>query len=91
VISVEFTVRPGHVAAFRDRVTKQAAASLDEAGCRRFDVLVAPDDPLRFFLYEIYVDREAFAVHLASQHFKEFDEVTRAWVETKQVKAWQPL
>ena len=44
-----------------------------EPGCRQFDVCVEADTG-RTFLYELYDDRAAFEAHLASAHFKAFDE-----------------
>ena len=41
VITVDFTVKPGAMAAFRKLIDRNARDSCaDEPGCRRFDVLV---------------------------------------------------
>jgi quinol monooxygenase YgiN len=37
----------------------------------------------------VYSDQEAFAAHLASAHFKDFDAATRPWVGSKTVAHWQ--
>jgi quinol monooxygenase YgiN len=72
-----------------DRLAVQAAESLREAGCSQFDVCVDPSATDRVFLYEVYSDREAFAAHLESAHFKDFDAATRPWVKAKQVAQWR--
>jgi len=89
VVTVEFTVRPGHADSFIERLTTQAADSLLEPGCSQFDVCVDPFDEHRVFLYEVYANREAFEAHLASAHFKDFDWATRSWVGSKAVAQWQ--
>jgi autoinducer 2-degrading protein len=89
VVTVEFTIRRGFVDQFRERLVTQAAESLREAGCSRFDVSVDFADDHRLFLYELYSDREAFDAHLASAHFKNFDAETRPWVESKTVAQWR--
>ena len=47
VVTVEFTVRPGHADSFIERLTTQAADSLLEPGCSQFDVCVDPSDEHR--------------------------------------------
>jgi quinol monooxygenase YgiN len=61
-----------------------------EPGCLRFDVLMPADAgaPPRVFLYEIYEDRAAFDLHLASEHFRDFDERSRDLVRGKTVLAF---
>lgn len=89
LVTVVFTVRPAHVADFAARVRRQAEDSLrEEPGCSRFDVWVAPDDPGRVFLFEIYDDRAAFDLHLASTHFKAFDTEVGPWVADKKIETW---
>lgn len=42
------------------------AAVSDESGTLRFDVIEAPGDPNRIYLYEGYVDTDALAAHISS-------------------------
>ena len=82
VVTVEFTIRPDFAAPFHQRLATQAAESLREAGCSRLDVCVDPADERRVFLYEVYSNKDAFAIHLASPHFK---DSTR-----RRVNVWRP-
>ncbi len=85
-ITVEFKLKPGCMDAFLALVRDNAAASVrEEADCSRFDVLVPRDSarPDTVTLYEIYADRAAFDVHLATRHFLEFDRATRDMVLAK--------
>lgn len=72
-VAVTFWVAPERVSDFRALMIAQAKNSLAlEPACRRFDVWTDPNQPTRFFLYELYDDAAAFDVHLASDHFKTF-------------------
>ena len=86
LVAVTFRIRPDRIDAFLPRVAQQARDSLEEPGCRRFDVWQAPGEPARVFLYEIYDDRAAFDAHLASPHFRAFDAEVGPWVQDKQVE-----
>jgi (4S)-4-hydroxy-5-phosphonooxypentane-2,3-dione isomerase len=89
VITVTVHVKDGYEDRFLKRVSQQAADSLHaEPDCRRFDVSIDLDDPHRVFLYEIYVDRNAFAAHLRSPHFLAFDRETKEWIDQKVVERW---
>ena len=83
-VLVSFELEDAWRAAFLELVRENAAASVGgEPGCRRFDIVEASDGSVQ--LYEIYDDAEAFAVHLASPHFRAFDEATKAMVRAKRV------
>lgn len=89
IVTVEFTIQSGFVEQFMERLAVQASESLRETGCIQFDVCVDPSDAHRVFLYEVYSDRDAFAMHLKSSHFTDFDALTRPWVKSKRVTEWQ--
>lgn len=87
VLAVHFRIQPAHAEEFAQAIVSNAATSLArESGCRQFDVCRDPTDPASFFLYELYDDDAAVAVHLASAHFLAFDSSTRAWVVDKEVQ-----
>ena len=72
-VFVEFDLKPGKRAVFRDLIDANARASVaEEAGCFRFDVLEPDDKPDTILLYEIYADRAAFQAHLDSAHYRTF-------------------
>ena len=86
VVLVEFIAKPGHEADFRSRVLRQAADSLaNEPECHVFDVCHDPERSDRTVLYEVYTDRAAFDVHLASDHFASFDTTVGPWIASKTV------
>ena len=88
-VAVHFTVEPQFAEAFGQRVSKQAAESLaNEVDCSVFDVWSDEKNPAEFFLYEIYTGPEAFAHHLKSAHFLDFDGAVSGWVRDKSVRTW---
>ena len=92
VVTVEFTVHPQHLEAFRARMLENARTSLArEAGCRQFDVCVDPAQPAVIFLYEVYQDRSAFDAHLVAPHYLAFADAVASWVATKSVRTYQRL
>ena len=92
VVTVEFTVHPQHLEAFRARMLEKARTSLArEAGCRQFDVCVDPAQPAVVFLYEVYQDRAAFDAHLAAPHYLAFADAVAPWVAAKSVRTYQRL
>ena len=89
VVTVTFDIAPDRVTAFMDAMRVNALASFEnEAGCWRFDVCVDPEAPTRVFLYELYDDRAAFDDHLASDHFKTFDDEVQPMLRAKHVETW---
>lgn len=88
-ITVTFELEDGAAETFHRLVTENARQSVAlEPGCIRFDVLFPVAHALEVSLYEIYTDQAAFDFHLASAHFKSFDEQTRALVRSKTVNAF---
>ncbi|HIP77370.1 MAG TPA: antibiotic biosynthesis monooxygenase [Kiloniellaceae bacterium] len=89
VVTVVFEVKPDFAEDFRAAVLRQAEVSLSrEKACYRFDVGRDESIDTRFFLYEIYADKAAFDLHLASDHFADFDDKVGSWVTGKTVDCW---
>ena len=86
VVLVEILVKPSFVTQFRDLIVANAKTSLErEMGCKRFDVLVEPEEPRRFVLYEIYEDGAAFDEHLASSHYLSFADAIEGEIEQRTI------
>jgi len=87
VLLVEFQVRPGFAERFGELILANALASVEqERGCRRFDVLIEPEDGHRFVLYEIYDDEVAFDLHLRSPHYRSFAAAIDGEIEERSVR-----
>ncbi|MCE9580024.1 MAG: antibiotic biosynthesis monooxygenase [Deltaproteobacteria bacterium] len=68
-VCVQIQVIPEHVEAFIAASLANARGTRTEPGNRRFDVLRHNTDAARFFLYEIYVDEDAFRAHQQTAHY----------------------
>ena len=92
VVTVLFETHAEFAGEFKSAVLAQAENSLSrELGCSRFDVCQDPENPTRFFLYEFYQDRDAFQLHLQTDHYRDFDAKTADWVSLKQPQGWDLL
>lgn len=69
VVCVTVFVKPESTDAFVEATLDNARNTRKEPGNVRFDVLRAEEDPNRFFLYEVYRDKEGFASHQQTPHY----------------------
>ena len=87
VVLVEFRIVAGRIGEFAELVEEQARRSLaDEPECLTFDVCYDPEDPEAAILYEIYRSRADFDAHLATPHFRSFDDASAPMVRSKSVR-----
>ena len=70
-IFAEFKTKAGSFEAFYQRMKAHCAASLEEAGCLRFDIAVPQNSPNRLMLYELYADQAAFDAHNGTERIKD--------------------
>jgi autoinducer 2-degrading protein len=87
-ITVAFELVEGAAAEFDRLIRENAALSVSlEPNCLRFDILT-PDGAAGaadVLLYEIYRDRASFDLHLAADHYLNFDARSRHLVRKKTV------
>ena len=84
VITVKFVIHEEFIEKFKQRILQQARDSLElEKECHEFDVCHDPNEGTVVFLYETYTDKDAFDVHLNSEHYKNFNEEVTPWVKEK--------
>jgi len=74
VVHVHVRVKPDDVGAFLAASRRNAAASLQEPGVRRFDVLQDESDPAHVVLNEVYVDQAAADAHKQTAHYARWQE-----------------
>jgi quinol monooxygenase YgiN len=70
VVLVHVHVLGESVDAFVAATKANAAASRNEPGIARFDVIQQGDDPARFLLVEVYRSNEAAVAHKETAHYK---------------------
>jgi (4S)-4-hydroxy-5-phosphonooxypentane-2,3-dione isomerase len=69
VVHVHVRVKPEDLEAFLEQTRRNAAASLEEPGVRRFDVLQDAADAAHVVLTEVYVDQSAADAHKQTAHY----------------------
>jgi (4S)-4-hydroxy-5-phosphonooxypentane-2,3-dione isomerase len=69
VVQVHVRVRLANLAAFLGETRRNAAASLEESGVRRFDVLQDEGDAGHLVRNEVYVDQSAADAHKQTAHY----------------------
>ena len=83
-VVVFFQVKAEYVNEFSTLVLNNAKTSLEhESGCHQFDVCFDDDKSSEVFLYELYDDKAAFDVRLASEHFLAFSDASAPMVADK--------
>jgi len=80
IVHVQVRVLPEHIAAFIEATRANAAASLQEPGIARFDVVQELEDPTRFTLVEAYRDAEAPARHKETPHYAAWRDAVAPWM-----------
>jgi autoinducer 2-degrading protein len=68
-VVVRMEAKPDRVQALIELATYNSGCSRKEPGNLRFDVIRQTDHPLRFALYEVYRDEEAFKAHQQTEHY----------------------
>lgn len=72
ILAVTYRAAAGYAEQVAANLIEMAnAVGEDEPGCLTFDVCRSEQDPDVFFLYEHYVDEEAFDTHRSTPHFRE--------------------
>lgn len=72
-IIVDFVALEGKGEDVAKILMTQAKNALEkEPGCRHFDVCTDPEDPRKFFLYELYDDEAAVKAHGEYDHYASF-------------------
>lgn len=72
IIVATLAAKPGQEAAIRAALEGMIAPSRAEPGCVRYELHVDQANPARFTMLEEWRGEEAFGIHEASAHFKNF-------------------
>lgn len=81
VVCVSIFVKAGCEDAFVAATEKNHRGTVQEPGALRFDVLRADEEPGRFFLYEVYRDKDAFAAHQRTAHYHAWREAVAEFMD----------
>jgi quinol monooxygenase YgiN len=90
IVLVHVHVKPEAGDAFEAATARNAAASRQEPGVARFDVLRQHDAPLRYLLVEVYRTPEAAVAHKSTAHYLEWrDAVAPLMAEPRTGVVWE--
>ena len=70
-VAVTWIAKEGQEDRVRAVLDELAPLVRAEPGCLMYIVHTTPEDPRTFFLYEQYVDDQAFQAHRESEHFQD--------------------
>ncbi len=74
VVHVHIRIKPDDLQAFLEETRRNAAASLEEPGVRRFDVLQDESDETHVVLSEVYADEAAADAHKQTAHYARWQD-----------------
>jgi len=80
VTVVHIHVKPDHVDEFVEAVGVNHAASVQEPGNLRFDILRSVEDPTRFITYMAYRDEASARAHRETPHYFAFRDAVADWM-----------
>jgi quinol monooxygenase YgiN len=75
IVHVDVAVIPDQLEGFIAATEENAAASRNERGVVRFDVVSDRSDPAHVILVEIYRDEEAAAAHKETGHYQRWRDI----------------
>ena len=81
VVHVDVRVDPDRLEEFHAATADNAAASREEPGVVRFDVLANRDDPAHVVLVEVYRDAAAAAAHKETPHYATWRDTVAPMME----------
>jgi (4S)-4-hydroxy-5-phosphonooxypentane-2,3-dione isomerase len=74
IVCVTIFVNPGDEANFIAATRENFRGTRQEPANVRFDFSQAVDDPTRFFLYEVYKEKDGFTKHQQTAHYQKWKE-----------------
>ena len=82
-IVVNFEIYPGKESEAIEALEANAAGSRTEPNCLKWEWCRHVDEPDKFAIYELYVDRDAIDFHKSSPHFLDWKQRTESFMKTK--------
>lgn len=88
IIHAELPVLADKVDDFIEAVKLDGVGSTNlEPGCLRFDVYQDTSDPTKLWLYEVYVNPEAFQFHTTTPHIAKWRDTVADWYDGERAPA----
>jgi (4S)-4-hydroxy-5-phosphonooxypentane-2,3-dione isomerase len=78
--AVDIDVVPGQIDNYLAALKENGAASVQEPGCRAFNITVSQKDENHVFIFEVYDNAAALDAHRQTDHFKKYATITKDMV-----------
>jgi autoinducer 2-degrading protein len=89
--AVDLDIVPTEMEKYLVAIKENGAASVQEPGCRQFDIMVLASNPNHIFLYEVYDNETAYQAHRATDHFKKYAATTANMVAQRNARPMTPV
>lgn len=89
--AVDLDIVPAEIDNFMAAIKENAAASMNDPGCREFAVSVSQKDPNHVLLFEVYDNAGALDVHRATDHFKKYMATTASMIAKRDARAFSSV
>jgi quinol monooxygenase YgiN len=88
----ELEIQPGQIAAYRDALREEIAASIRvEPGVLNLYAVSVKDQPSQVRIFEVYQNQAAYESHLQTAHFKKYKSETQAMVKSLKLIETEPI
>lgn len=92
IAAVNVEIKPDHVNDFLPLIKLHSDNSRNkESECHTFNVHQDPEDETKFFLYEVYTNKEAFESHQKTEHYAYFGETATDWIAKLDIHCFETI
>jgi quinol monooxygenase YgiN len=86
IVAVDLDIAPGQIDNYLAAIKENGAASVQEPGCREFNISISDKDPNHVLLFEVYDNAAALEAHGATDHFKKYAATTKDMVAKREAR-----
>lgn len=91
IVIAQLEAKPEFAAQFRAALDPLIAATLQEAGCLRYQLHQDLDNPHSWMLYEVWKSEAALTAHQGQPHFTKFVTTAEPWFAGSTIRRYQPV
>ncbi|EIM1707837.1 putative quinol monooxygenase [Aeromonas dhakensis] len=91
IVIAQLEAIPEFAPQFRAALEPLIAATLQEAGCLRYQLHQDLDNPHCWMLYEVWESDAALSAHQGQPHFTEFVATAEPWFAGSTIRRYQPV
>jgi quinol monooxygenase YgiN len=91
IVIAQLEAKHEYAAQFRTALEPLIAATLQEAGCQRYQLHQDLGNPHSWMLYEVWESEAALTAHQGQRHLTEFVAKAEPWFASSTIRSYQPL